>query len=168
MRNKNGFSMFELMTVIAIVTIIASIAVPNIMHWSRNSQLSRATQDLYSNFQITKIQAVRNNTVCTIAFNTGAGTYTVFVDDDQDLSLDIGEQVIRTVNWSEYAGVSLDTTLGGGDGLDFTDPNNAIAFAPNGFCINNTGTLASGTVFLRNNKRQTRIAITPSGSISIN
>jgi prepilin-type N-terminal cleavage/methylation domain-containing protein len=168
MRNENGYSIFELMTVIGIIAIIASIAVPNILRWRSNSQLSRATQDLYSNFQSTKIQAVRSNTVCTIAFDTAAGNYKAFVDDDQDLTLDAGEQVIRTVNWSEYPGVSLNTALGGGDGLNLSNPNNAIAFAPNGFCVNNTGALAAGTVFLRNNNKQTQIDVTPTGSVSIN
>lgn len=168
MRDNRGFTVMELTTVIGIIAVLASIAFPNFIRWRNNSQLSRATQAMYSNFQSAKIQAARSNTFCTITFDTVAGNYTVFVDDDQDLTLDAGEQVIRTVNWSEYPLVSLNTALGGGDGLIFTNPNNAIAFAPNGFCLNNTGSLAAGTVFLRNNNRQTRVNITPAGSVSIN
>jgi type IV fimbrial biogenesis protein FimT len=168
MRNNKGFTVMELLTVIGIIAVMASIAVPNFIRWRNNSQLSRATQNLYSNFQSAKIQAARSNTLCTITFNTVAGNYTVFVDADQDLTLDAGEQVIRTVVWSEFPGVSLNTAQGGGDGLIFTNPNNAIAFAPNGFCLNDTGSLAAGTVFLRNNNRQTRVNITPAGSVSIN
>ena len=168
MRDNRGFTVMELMTVIGIIVVLASIAFPNFIRWRNNSQLSRATQALYSNFQSAKIQAVRSNTLCTITFDTVAGNYTVFVDDNQDLTLDAGEQVIRTVNWSEYPLVSLNTALGGGDGLIFTNPNNAIAFAPNGFCLNNTGSLTAGTVFLKNNNRQARINITPAGSVSIN
>lgn len=168
MRDNNGFTFMELMTVIGLIAIMAAIAVPNYINWRNNSQLSRATQDLYSHFQSAKNQAARRNALCTIAFDTVAGNYSVFVDDDQDLTLDAGEQVLRTVLWSEYPGVSLDTTQGGGDGLGFSNPNNAIAFAPNGFCLNNTGSLAAGNVFLANSNRQTQINITPTGSVSIN
>lgn len=159
--------MMELLTVIGIIAVVASIAVPNYIRWRNNSQLSRATQDLYSNFQSAKLQAARNNALCTITFDTVAGNYSVFIDDDQDLTLDAGEQVVRTVNWSEYPGVSLNTAQGVG-GLMFSNPNNAIAFAPNGFCLNNTGALTAGSVFLRNNNRQTRINISPAGSVNIN
>jgi type IV fimbrial biogenesis protein FimT len=168
MHNNKGFTVMELLTVIGIIGVLASIAVPNIITWRNNSQLSRATQELYSHFQSAKNQAARRNTFCTITFDTVAGNYTVFVDDDQDLTLDAGEQVLRTVAWLEYPGVLLDTAQGGGDGLIFTNPNNAIAFAPNGFCFNNTGSLAAGNVFLSNNNRQTQITITPTGSVSIN
>ena len=168
MQDSKGFSAMELLTVIGIIAILAAIAVPSLINWRNNSQLSRATQDLYANFQDAKGQAARRNAFCTISFNTVAGNFTVFVDDDQDLTLDGGEQVLRTIAWSEYTGVSLDTTQGGGDGLIFTNPNNAIAFAPNGFCFNNTGSLAAGTVFLTNNSRQTQITITATGSVNIN
>ena len=168
MRDNNGFSAVELLTVIGIIAIMAAVAVPSFISWRNNSQLSRATQDLYSNFQNAKNQAARRNTFCTISFDTVAGNYTVFVDDDQDLTLDAGEQVLGTVAWLEYPGVLLDTAQGGGDGLIFTNPNNAIAFAPNGFCFNNTGSLAGGNVFLSNNTRDTQIIITPTGSVSIN
>jgi type IV fimbrial biogenesis protein FimT len=161
MRNNKGFTVIELLTVIGIIAVMASIAVPNFIRWRNNSQLSRATQNLYSNFQSAKSQAARSNTLCSITFDTVAGNYTVFVDDDQDLTLDAGEQVIRTVNWSEYPGVTVNV-------LAFANPANGIAFAPNGFCLDNTGSLAAGSVSLGNSNRQTSINITAAGSVSIN
>lgn len=122
MHDNKGFTVMELLTVIGIIAIMASIAVPSFISWRNNSQLSRATQELYSHFQSAKNQAARRNTFCTITFDTVADNYTVFVDDDQDLTLDAGEQVLRTVAWLEYPGVLLDTAQGGGDGLIFINP----------------------------------------------
>jgi prepilin-type N-terminal cleavage/methylation domain-containing protein len=159
MKNESGFSMMELLTVIGILAILGAIALPNFIRWRNNSQLSRATQDLYSNFQNAKLQAAKRNTVCAVLFN--ADNYIVFVDDDQDLTLDAGEQIFRKINWSEYPGVAVNA-------LGFANPDNGIAFAPNGFCTDNTGSLAAGSVSLGNSIRQTRVKVTPAGGVSIN
>jgi len=159
MNKESGFSILELLTVIGILAILTAIALPNFIRYRNNSQLSRATQDLYSNFQNAKIQAARRNTFCAIIFN--AGNYTVFIDDDKNLALDAGEQVLRTVSWSDYPGVTV-------NGLGFANPANGAAFAPNGFCMDNTGSLATGSVSLGNSIRQTSVNITPAGSVSIN
>jgi Tfp pilus assembly protein FimT len=64
--------------------------------------------------------------------------------------------------------VSIDTSEGGGDGLSFANPINGIAFAPNGFPTDNTGALATGTVYIKNkdNKRSS-IVVSPAGNVRI-
>jgi prepilin-type N-terminal cleavage/methylation domain-containing protein len=166
MNKDSGFSLFELLTAIAIFSILAAIAVPNFIDWRNNAQLSRAARDVYSIFQKAKLEAVRRNMTCTITFS--ANDYTVYVDSNQSLTLDGGEEVIRSRNWSEYPGVSLDTSAGGGDGLSFANPNDSIAFAPDGMPRNNLSSLGSGTVFLsyQGNRHHT-VTISTAGNIRI-
>ena len=166
MRKDSGFSITELMIAVAIFSILAAIAVPNFISWRNNAQLSRAARDVYSIFQKAKLEAVRRNMTCTITFSVNG--YTVYVDSNQSLTLDGGEEVIRSRNWSEFSGVSLDASAGGGDGLSFANPDNSIAFAPDGLPRNNLNSLGSGTVFLTyQGNRQSTVTISTAGNIRI-
>jgi prepilin-type N-terminal cleavage/methylation domain-containing protein len=168
MRKDAGFSLTELMTVIAILAILAGIAIPNFIGWRSRSQLSRAARDVYSTFQKAKMEAIRRNVTCGITF--GASDYVIWLDESADFSFDGDEQVIATVAWADYAGVSLDAGEGGGDGLTFANPDNTIFFASDGLPRNNTGGLGSGTVFLTNqgNALQNTVTVSTAGNIQIN
>ena len=167
MRNNKGFSLIEIMTVMGILAILAGVAIPSLISWRHNAQLRRATQDVYSNLQKAKVEAARRNTAITITFSSN--NYVVYVDANSDWTYQDGEEIARPIAWSNYAGVSIDSSEGGGDGLSFANPINGIAFGPNGFPTDNTGALASGTVFIKNKKnKKSSIVVSPAGNIRIN
>lgn len=167
MQKEAGFSILELMVAIGILAILAAVGLPGFIQWRADAQLSYAAQDIYSSFQKAKVEAARRNNYCTIIIN--ADNFTIFVDSNQNFSLDGGETVISSIDLPDYAGVSLDASQGGGDGLTFASPTNGIAFSPNGFPMDNTDSITSGAVFLINNgNEQTRIDISPAGNVRIN
>lgn len=168
MRNQSGYSLIEVLTVIGIVAILAALAIPDLIGWRSKAQLGRAARDVYSSFQKAKIEAIRRTAFCTVTFD--ATTYKVFVDSNQNLVLDAGEQVIRSGKWSGYPGVILDTSRTGceGDGLSFANPTNGIAFASDGLPRNNSGGLGSGAVCLKNQAgRQKIVTVGMGGNIRI-
>ncbi|MBU1568910.1 MAG: prepilin-type N-terminal cleavage/methylation domain-containing protein, partial [Proteobacteria bacterium] len=59
MRNKKGFSLFELMIVIGIIAILSAITVPNLIGWYHNQGLRSAVVELQSNLQLAKMFAVK-------------------------------------------------------------------------------------------------------------
>lgn len=84
MKGNSGFSLFELCTVIAIIGIVSSIAVPSMIAGRNRAKLGDGARDIYSAFQLAKSRAASNNTNVTVAFAPGGslGTaFSVFIDD---------------------------------------------------------------------------------------
>ena len=168
MRNQSGYSLIELLTVIGILAILAAFALPDLIGWRNKAQLGRAARDVYSSFQKAKLEAIRRTASCAVTFD--ATSYKVFVDSNQNLVLDAGEQILLSAIWSGYPGVSLDASQAGceGDGLSFANPNNAIAFASDGLPRNNIGGLGSGKVCLKDKSgKQKTISVSPVGNVRI-
>ena len=174
-RTAYAFSLAEMLMAIFILAVLAAIAIPAFSSWLPDYRLKAAARDMFSTFQLAKQTAVKRNTNCTVCFNqileTEAFDYVVFVDADNDLEYDPGEEVMTSRRWSEYGNVAYDLSEGGGDGLRFVmndDAYPAIAFTPSGLPVNNSGALGMGTVFLKNtNNRKTKVVVSSAGHIRI-
>jgi prepilin-type N-terminal cleavage/methylation domain-containing protein len=102
-RNK-GFTLIELMIVIAILSIMAAIAIPGWLSWRDGAKIRGAASSLKADFERAKLRAVRvNGNVCVLF--TGNTTYQIFTDLNEDSSLDAGEDTIA--NRTLPAGVSI-------------------------------------------------------------
>jgi len=172
---KDGFTLIELLVTMIILAIVTAITIPVFARWLPDYRLRGAARDLYSNFQLAKMAAVRNNSNCAVTFNQAIGgtpyDYVVFVDSDNDLEYDAGEEVITKVLLTGYKDVSFDAAQGGGDGLDFVNNDDglpSIAFRSNGIPIDNSEGIGSGTAFLVNTKNMMRsVVISSGGNITI-
>lgn len=81
MRNKNGFTLLELMVAIAIFGILSAIAIPNVFGWISNRRILNATNELNAAFQLARSQALRENADVVISIDTGNDECDVFVDN---------------------------------------------------------------------------------------
>lgn len=163
---ERGFTLTELMVTLGVFAILAGIAIPAFSGWLPKYRLKSAARELYSDFQLAKITAIRSGVRCAIRFNHSVEgstyDYVLFQDSNNNLVWDTGETVIKkrpgddagacSGKWAGYEGVSVN---------DADLP--AVSFLPNGIPTNNAGAFVSGDVKLvdtKNNKRNVEMSVT--------
>ena len=74
-KKKAGFTIIELVVALAIMGIAVSVAIPGFSRWLPDYRLKAAATELYTNLQLAKMYAIRDNTKWGLSFNTGVGGY---------------------------------------------------------------------------------------------
>ncbi|SPD76284.1 conserved hypothetical protein [uncultured Desulfobacterium sp.] len=74
-KKRDGFSLVELMVIIAVIAILGATAVPSVINWLPDYRLKTAADNLVSRLQQAKIQAARLNAECVIFFDNAANSY---------------------------------------------------------------------------------------------
>ncbi len=189
-KSRCGFSLIELIIVVAMIMILAAISVPRLLNTVSDINLRYAATNISGLLQSARMQGVRKNTFYTVqptTLSTGGTGYYVHVQGGAyvagDPVLPLGSEIIANIGLG--SGAPNESTFASGtssNGLSFA-PNagmDAPSFNARGLpCIGVPATgacpLVPGQGFviflskssLTGNVSWASIAITPSGHIQI-
>lgn len=163
MKKQSGFTLIELMLVLAIMSIIISVGVPGMRTYLSNSAADSLSNAILIDIMYARNHAITNATTVKMipigTANTGVSTFlpdtegvnwgqgwTIFEDTDNDNNVDNTELVIRT-----QASLGTDAHISSGPGghiasgpVGILDNSRPIGFNNDGTAIN-SGVLSIAT-----------------------
>jgi prepilin-type N-terminal cleavage/methylation domain-containing protein len=146
-RDHSGFALVELIVALVVFAVLASIAVPAVTSWYPTYELRNAVRELQSNMQLVRLEAIRQNTNCTITFT--ASGYTCSSPN-------------KTINLSDYSNGGIRFQGPGGETFGFV--GGTLTFSPTGMASGATGGSDKGFAYLTNQNNSAFYRVGPGGS----
>ena len=150
-KSSRGFSLIEVIIVLAIVAIAASVAAPNFNSFRQNTNLKEAARDISSDIYLCRQRAVSENRGYRINFSIAANTYTIQQ-----------ETVVNNTRTGNYVALTTKTVGAGNANIiiyntpappSFTGGVSYVTFNPR-------GTSGAGSLTLQHTKRLSTATIT--------
>lgn len=137
-KSKYGFTLIELMTVLAVLAIALTIAVPSMQGLLHRNQLRTETSRLLSAINLTRSEAISRNTIvslCPSAFSSNgvpvcsrsySDGWIIFTNRDRDRVVDAGTDEVLRVFEGLARGYSLTNRAGNREAFE------VISYRPDG------------------------------------
>lgn len=157
MKQSAGFSLIELMVVIAIIGILAVIGMPSYNTWIQNSRIRNGAESILNGLQLARSEAVARNTNIDFVLTDVASGWTVGCNAPSATC----PAVIQSRSVSEGSGGTSATANG-------ASVANTVRFSNLGTLINVGGAMTidvDSTVLSGSESRELRIQISTGGSV---
>ena len=163
---KSGFTLAELVMAIAVIGILLAIGGTQIMNSLPDMRLKAAARDLYSNMQMARMNAVKNNTIWGLVFDPANNRYFVCSDSGADgvWSTTADNSVFATINLASYkSGVGYGHGNITGNNSATTPPGafpaDEVSYNSNVLTFSSKGLGGAGYVYLDNQNNSTSYTV---------
>lgn len=170
---KDGFTLIEMLVVVAIIGILASAAIPAFSRWLPAWKLKSAASDLYSDMQYAKMGAIKDRSEWAVVFNKGNGTYQLVSGGADGVYGGTGDVAEKTVKLADngygiaygWGDATTNATSSGGSFSDeVTFSSYSVVFNKRGMINSITG----GYVYIDNERDETyTVGVLGSGVIML-
>ena len=144
-RLEHGFTLIELIVIVAIIGGLTALTVLGIPGWRANIALKTTARDVVSSFQFARVQAAKQNATASVQLTEGGqgvGKCEVIING----------QTMREITMPPRVTLTPPTT-----------PITTFEISNRGFPVG-----AGGTVVLTNGDRTYNVVLSPAGAISLN
>lgn len=164
-RRPNGYSITELLTVVAILGLFASTAMPSFLTLQRRAAVTAAADELRAIFRGCRMRAIASGRNCGVQFTKTNGVWMyAIVDDTNDNGIRTAEiangtdriigrrkRVLETVR---YASIGLPPqTIIDPDGEKLTPSSPPVRFGSSSICsFSPLGAATAGSVYLTDSR----------------
>jgi len=169
MDKQKGFTLIEIMIVVAVLAIIATIAVPGMGNLLQSNKLRGATGQFFADIQFARSESIKQNSNISISVTSnGSTTWCYGLSNNSGCDCTItspaaagacaitqsGTKVLKVGQSSEFTGILLTSPTGTSQTVATFDPVRGIA-------------TASGSIILQSaNNSETHVDISALGKIS--
>lgn len=171
--HDSGFSLVELLIVVAIIAVLGAVAMPNLS--PANARLKQAARELYGNLQRARMEAIKTNQDVGVIFDTANNQYLLCQDIDaiDNDCTDAGETILATISLGTYGsgvqfgyGSALKNATTSGASCPDNCPASGVSYNPSKVRFTPQGTLSgtSGYVYLQNNQQTSYVLGTPTSA----
>jgi type IV fimbrial biogenesis protein FimT len=105
MHRERGFTLVELMTILAVVAVLLTVATPALQQFTNNSRQTGGINDFISSMHIARNTAITTNARVTLCASKGGANceavawnqgWIVFTDQNSNRVVDAGEKIVGT------------------------------------------------------------------------
>ena len=153
-----GFTLLEFLVTLVVISIMVTIGIPSFHSMITKHRLKGATEAIYSDLQLARLEAIKRNKNITLSFHEGDNNnwcYAIHNGDTCDCNIaancKLDDHASKVTSGREYKDVTLVTNL----------RQNSTSFHPI------RGTANNGSIILSASEKSSKVIVSTRGRIRI-